>query len=73
MPSERNKHALSLCLFALSVNHVSYFYGTSCLVSGPHVIAFLQAILGGTIQVPTLTGDVVLKVSIVINLWFIIA
>lgn len=23
---------------------------------------FLQAILGGTIQVPTLTGDVVLKV-----------
>jgi len=27
-------------------------------------IALLQAILGGTIQVPTLTGDVVLKVVI---------
>ena len=27
-------------------------------------IALLQAILGGTIQVPTLTGDVVLKVCL---------
>ena len=29
-----------------------------------HLIALSQAILGGTIQVPTLTGDVVLKVVI---------
>lgn len=33
----------------------------------PDIFLFVfQAILGGTIQVPTLTGDVVLKVRIVI-------
>lgn len=37
------------------------------LNTGNLCICVFQAILGGTIQVPTLTGDVVLKVSVILK------
>ena len=45
-----------LCIILLKLLLLFFFW--------VYWIALLQAILGGTIQVPTLTGDVVLKVCL---------